>query len=158
MQATGLALPLFVRPATLGSSVGITKVKRKEDLAAAVEEALSFASKALIERSMEGAREIECGVLGNDDPIASVPGEIVPHAEFYDYRSKYIDEGAGLEVPANLPQSITKEVQRMAVGAFRAIEAAGMARVDFFLSAPDQLVVNEINTIPGFTPVSMYPK
>jgi D-alanine-D-alanine ligase len=157
-RAAGLGLPLFVKPATLGSSVGITKVKRLEDLPAALEEALSYAGKALIERSMEGAREIECGVLGNDDPIASVPGEIVPNAEFYDYRAKYLDEGAALEVPADLDQATTREIQRMAVTAFRAIEAAGMARVDFFVIEPDHIVVNEINTIPGFTPVSMYPK
>src|SRR5207247_9802797 len=108
-------LPLFVKPATLGSSVGITKVKRSEDLPAAIEEALSFASKALIERSMEGAREIECGVLGNDDPVASVPGEVVPNAEFYDYRAKYLEDGARLEIPANLSAGLTAEVQRMAV-------------------------------------------
>jgi len=157
-RASRLGLPLFVKPATLGSSVGITKVKRREDLAAAVEEALSYASKALIERSVEGAREIECGVLGNDDPIASVPGEIVPNAEFYDYRAKYLDEGAALVVPADLPLGVSEEIRRLSVVAFRAIEAAGMARVDFFLTESDGIVVNEINTIPGFTPVSMYPK
>jgi len=157
-RAARLGLPLFVKPATLGSSVGITKVKRSEDLPAAIEEALSFASKALIERSMEGAREIECGVLGNDDPVASVPGEVVPNAEFYDYRAKYLDEGAALEVPADLPPSVAREIQRSSIVAFRAIDGAGMARVDFFLMGPDEIVMNEVNTIPGFTPVSMYSK
>src|SRR5439155_17238595 len=152
-RARALGLPMFVKPATLGSSVGITKVKRWDDLAAALEEALSFASKALVERSMEGTREIECGVLGNDDPIASVPGEIAPEGEWYDYRAKYVDEGTRLIVPAELPDDVTKEVQRMAVEAFRAVDAAGMARVDFFYREPE-LVLNEINTIPGFTPVS----
>jgi D-alanine-D-alanine ligase len=156
-RAQGLGLPLFVKPATLGSSVGITKVKRLDDLAAAIEEALSYARKALVEKSMEGFREIECAVLGNDDPVASVPGEIIPGAEFYDYRAKYIDEGTQLRVPADLDPAVTEEIQRMAVAAFQAIEAAGMARVDFFYREPD-IVVNEINTIPGFTHVSMYPK
>jgi D-alanine-D-alanine ligase len=157
-RVSALGLPMFAKPATLGSSVGITKVKRLEDLPAAVEEALSYANKALVEASIEGAREIECGVLGNDDPTASVPGEIVPDAEFYDYRAKYIDEGTRLEVPARLPVAVVEEVQRMSVAAFRAIDGAGMARVDFFYREPDELIVNEINTIPGFTGISMYPK
>ena len=157
-RAEALGLPLFVKPATLGSSVGITKVKRPEDLAGAVEEALSFARKALIEQAIEGAREIECAVLGNDDPVSSVPGEILPSAEWYDYRSKYIDDGTRLDIPAKLSTEITEELQRMAVAAFRAIDGAGMARVDFFLRGQDELIVNEINTIPGFTQVSMYPK
>jgi len=157
-KAEGLGLPVFVKPATLGSSVGITKVKRLDDLPGAIEEALSYARKALVEKSMEGAREIECAVLGNDDPVASVPGEIIPDGEFYDYRAKYIDEGTELEVPADLSPAVTDEVQRMAVTAFQAIDAAGMARVDFFYREPDEIIVNEINTIPGFTHVSMYPK
>jgi len=157
-RAAGLGLPVFVKPATLGSSVGITKVKRADDLAAAIEEALSYARKALVETSMEGAREIECSVLGNDDPVASVPGEVVPHAEWYDYRAKYIEEETSLVIPAELSSAVTEEVQRMAVAAFRAIDAAGMARVDFFYREPDEIVVNEINTIPGFTTISMYPK
>src|SRR5436309_768579 len=108
-RASALGLPVFVKPATLGSSVGITKVKRIDDLPAAVEEALSYARKAVIETSMEGAREIECAVLGNDDPVASVPGEIIPQAEWYDYRAKYVDEGTRLEIPALLPNAVTKE-------------------------------------------------
>jgi D-alanine-D-alanine ligase len=157
-RAEGLGFPVFVKPATLGSSVGITKVKRLDDLPGAVEEALSFARKALVEKSMEGSREIECAVLGNDDPVASVPGEIIPDGEFYDYRAKYIDEGTELRVPADLAPVVTEEIQRMAVAAFQAIDAAGMARVDFFYREPDEIIVNEINTIPGFTQVSMYPK
>jgi D-alanine-D-alanine ligase len=156
-RAASLGLPVFVKPATLGSSVGITKVRRPQDLAGAVEGALSYARKVLVEAAMEGAREIECAVLGNDDPVASVPGEVVPAGEFYDYRAKYLEEGTRLEVPADLPPEVAEEVQRLAVAAFRAVDCAGMARVDFFLSG-DRLTVNEINTIPGFTEVSMYPR
>jgi D-alanine-D-alanine ligase len=156
-RAGRLGLPLFVKPATLGSSVGITKVREPDELPAAVEEALSYARKVLIEQSQEGAREIECAVLGNDEPVASVPGEIVPPGDFYDYRAKYLEEGTRLEVPADLPGDLARDVRRMAVEAFRAIDCAGMARVDFFLREPDDVIVNEINTIPGFTPVSMYP-
>jgi D-alanine-D-alanine ligase len=158
-RAAGLGLPLFVKPATLGSSVGITKVKGLDDLPAAVEEAFSYARKALVEASMEDAREIECAVLGNDDPVASVPCEIITDHEFYDYQAKYVDtDGTAFEVPARLPESVQEEVQRMAVVAFQAIDAAGMARVDFFLRDPGEIIVNEINTIPGFTQISMYPK
>lgn len=157
-RALALGLPLFVKPATLGSSVGVTKVKHLDELPAAVEEALSYARKALVERSVEGAREIECAVLGNDDPVASVPGEVIPGAEFYDYWAKYVNEGSRLEIPARLPPEVTEEVQRAAIAAFRAIDAAGMARVDFFYREPDEILVNEINTIPGFTHISMYPK
>ncbi|MDP8955968.1 MAG: D-alanine--D-alanine ligase [Actinomycetota bacterium] len=157
-RAAALGIPVFVKPATLGSSVGITKVKEVAGLAPAIEDALSYARKALVEQGMEGAREIECAVLGNDDPVASLPGEIVPGAEFYDYRAKYLDEGTRLVVPAELDRAVVDEVQRMAVAAFRAIDAAGMARVDFFFREPNELLVNEINTIPGFTSVSMYPR
>ncbi len=156
-RALALGLPLFVKPAALGSSVGITKVKRPGELAAAIEEAFAYGPKAVVELGLEGAREIECAVLGNDDPVASLPGEIVPAAEFYDYAAKYLAEDTRLEVPAKLPPEVVREVQRMAVAAFRAVDAAGMARVDFFYREPDGLTVNEINTIPGFTPVSMYP-
>ena len=107
---------------------------------------------------MEGAREIECGVLGNDEPVASVPGEILAAGEWYDYASKYLDQATRLVVPAPLPADVTEEVQRLAVAAFQAIDCAGMARVDFFFREPDEVVLNEINTIPGFTQVSMYPK
>jgi len=153
-----LGLPVFVKPATLGSSVGITKVKNVDELPAAMEVALSYARKAVAERSVEGGREIECAVLGNDDPVASVPGEIIPNAEFYDYRAKYVDDGSEFEIPARLSKGLTAEIQRMAVAAFQAIDAAGMARVDFFVREPDEILVNEINTLPGFTSISMYPK
>jgi D-alanine-D-alanine ligase len=157
-RAQDLGYPLFAKPATLGSSIGITRVSDPSDLRRAVEIALRHSSKAVLERSAEGAREIECGVLGNDDPVASLPGEIVPAGEFYDYRSKYLDEGTRLIVPADLPSETVEEIQRLAVAAFRAIDAAGMARIDFFAWDQGRVVVNEINTIPGFTPSSMYPK
>jgi D-alanine-D-alanine ligase len=157
-RVEGLLLPVFVKPATLGSSVGITKVKDLDDLTAAMEEALSYARKVVVERSIEGGREIECAVLGNDDPVASVPGEIIPNSEFYDYRAKYVDEGAELDIPARLSAAVTAEIQRMAVAGFQAIDGAGLARVDFFVREPDEILVNEINTIPGFTSISMYPK
>ncbi|HVM12585.1 MAG TPA: D-alanine--D-alanine ligase family protein [Actinomycetota bacterium] len=152
-----LGYPVFTKPAGLGSSVGITKVKSAADLDAALDEALRHGRKALVERAMEGFREIECGVLGNDDPVASVPGEIVPGAEFYDYRAKYLDAGTRLEVPALLPGEVVERVQQMSIAAFSAIDAAGMARVDFFVR-DQEILVNEINTIPGFTEVSMYPR
>ena len=157
-RAESLGTPLFVKPANLGSSVGITKIKSLADLEEAMEEAFRHDRKALIEESAEGAREIEVAVLGNDDPVASLPAEIIPKAEFYDYRAKYLDESTELEVPARLPAEVVEEVQRMAVTAFRAIDCAGMARVDFFYREPSELIVNEINTIPGFTEVSMYPR
>lgn len=159
-RAGAVGFPVFVKPATLGSSVGVTKALRPEDLPGSIEEALSYARKAVVEASMEGAREIECAVLGNDDPAVSLPGEVIPPAgaAFYDYRAKYLDEGTRLEVPARLPERIVRRVQEMSVEAFRAIDGAGMARVDFFYREPDDLVLNEINTIPGFTPGSMYPR
>jgi D-alanine-D-alanine ligase len=125
-----------------------------------MEEALSYGRKVLIERSAEGFREIECSVLGNDDPEASLPGEILPDpdAEFYDYHAKYQDEATKLEIPARLPQEVVERVRAMALEAFRAIDGAGMARVDFFYREPGEILVNEINTIPGFTPGSMYPR
>jgi D-alanine-D-alanine ligase len=155
-----LGYPVFAKPAALGSSVGISKVHEPGHLRPAIEQALRYGRKALIERSMEGARELEISVLGNDDPVASVAGEIIPKGhEFYDYEAKYIDEqGAQLVIPADLSPETLDEGQRMAVSAFRAIECAGMARVDFFLLPSGELVVNEINTIPGFTTISMYPK
>ena len=157
-RAESLGTPLFVKPANLGSSVGITKVKSLADLDEAMGEALRHDRKALIEESAEGVREIEVAILGNDDPVASLPAEIIPKAEFYDYRAKYLDATTQLEVPAVLPPEIVEEIQRMGVAAFRAIDCAGMARVDFFYREPSELIVNEINTIPGFTEVSMYPR
>jgi D-alanine-D-alanine ligase len=159
-RTADLGYPAFVKPAALGSSVGITKVHEPGHLARAVDEAFRYGRKALVERSMERAREIELSVLGNDDPVASVAGEIVPKGhEFYDYEAKYIDEhGAQLVIPADIPPETLEEAQRIAVAAFRAVDCAGMARVDLFLLADGALVVNEINTIPGFTQISMYPK
>jgi len=159
-RAEHLGYPLFAKPASLGSSVGITKVHAAEELRGALEEAFRYGRKALLERAVEEGREIECAVLGNDDPVASVAGEIVPRGhEFYDYEAKYLDErGAELIVPADIPAETLEEVQRLAVTAFRAIDAAGMARVDFFLTRDGRVLLNEVNTIPGFTSISMYPK
>ncbi|MBI3647489.1 MAG: D-alanine--D-alanine ligase [Actinobacteria bacterium] len=159
-EAEALGYPVFAKPATLGSSVGVVKVHGPDELEAALVEAFRYARKALLEEGLEGVREIECAVLGNDDPVASIAGEIVPTGhEFYDYEAKYLDEhGARLAIPAELAPEVREEVQRMAVAAFRAIECAGMARVDFFLTGQAGLFVNEINTIPGFTSISMYPK
>jgi D-alanine-D-alanine ligase len=156
--ATRLGYPVFVKPANLGSSVGITKVKRAGDLEAAVELAAEFDRKVVIEAEVPDAREIECSVIGNDHPEASVPGEIKPSREFYDYDAKYLDESP-VEIPARLPAAETDEVRRLAIEAFLAIDAAGMARVDFLLSrATARLYLNEINTIPGFTTISMFAK
>ena len=147
-----LGLPLFVKPANLGSSVGISKVKTAEALKAAIDHAFEFDRKAVIEWGVPDAREIECAVLGNDDPKASVPGEVIPAREFYDYEAKYLDEGSRTIVPADLDAEQTAEVQRLAIAAFRAVDAAGMSRVDFLLSRPTGTIyLNEINTIPGFT-------
>jgi D-alanine-D-alanine ligase len=150
--------PMFVKPATLGSSVGMTKVHDTEELPAAMDLAAQFAQKILIERGVN-AREIEVAVLGNEDPKASVPGEIIPHREFYDYAAKYTEEGTQLVIPAPLnPRQIAK-LQGYAVRAFQLIEARGMARVDFFLERQTgRIYLNEINTIPGFTSISMYPR
>jgi D-alanine-D-alanine ligase len=156
-----LGYPVFTKPATLGSSVGVTKVHAPAELRPGLEEAFRYARKAVIERGIEGAREIECAVLGNDEPVASLAGEIVPAGEFYDYAAKYLNRGSELRIPAELDARVLAEVQRIAVGAFRSIDCAGMARVDFFLrrrGAGDELFLNEINTIPGFTQISMYPK
>jgi D-alanine-D-alanine ligase len=159
-RISGLGFPIFTKPSTLGSSVGITKVHDASELDAGMAEAFRYARKTLVEKGMEGIREIECAVLGNDDPVASIAGEIVPTGhEFYDYEAKYLDEhGAQLSIPADLKPDVMEQVQRMAIAAFRAIECSGMARVDFFLRGDDELWVNEINTIPGFTHISMYPK
>ena len=150
--------PVFVKPATLGSSVGMSKVHSQEELAPALDLAAEFAMKILVERAVS-AREIEVSVLGNHDPQASVPGEIVPHREFYDYTAKYLEEGTALLIPAKLTPAQTKKIQQLAVSAFRALELSGMARVDFFLEKKGgKLFLNEVNTIPGFTSISMYPK
>ena len=149
--------PLFVKPATLGSSVGMSKVHKREELPAALDLAAEFAQKIVVERNIRG-REIEVSVLGNDDPQASVPGEIIPHREFYDYTAKYLEEGTRLEIPAKLSKAQVRRFQEYAVRWFRCLECRGMARVDFFLERPSgRIYLNEINTIPGFTSISMYP-
>jgi len=160
---TALKYPVFVKPANLGSSVGISKVHNRSELAPAMEEAAHFDRKIVIEQGVGGAkgkaREIECSVLGNDAPIASIPGEIVPIKEFYDYDAKYLDEGSELIIPAKLPKAKQKEVQGLAVQAFQAVDCAGLARVDFLMDPrTSKMFVNEINTMPGFTSISMYPK
>lgn len=153
-----LGSPFFVKPANLGSSVGINRVTDQNHFKNALEQAFSFDRKIIIEEAING-REIECSVLGNENPIASLPGEIVPHHEFYSYAAKYLDEnGAQLIIPADLPANIIKQVQIMAVKAFAILCCEGMARVDFFLKNDETLLINEINTIPGFTSISMYPK
>jgi D-alanine-D-alanine ligase len=150
--------PVFVKPATLGSSVGMTKAHDAKELAAAMDLAAEFAQKILVERAIRG-REIEVSVLGNEDPKASIPGEIVPHREFYDYAAKYLEEGTRLLIPAKLNRAQVKRFQEYAVRAFRTLECLGMARVDFFLeNRTGRILLNEINTIPGFTSISMYPK
>jgi D-alanine-D-alanine ligase len=158
-----LKYPVFVKPANLGSSVGISKAHDRKDLGPAIEEAAKFDRKIVIEQGVGGrkqkAREIECSVLGNDNPEASLPGEIVPSTEFYDYNAKYLDEGAQLIIPAKLTKSETKEVQRLAIAAFKAVDGSGLARVDFLMEPNSRKIyLNEINTMPGFTAISMYPK
>jgi len=153
-----LGLPVFVKPANLGSSVGINKANDKEGFEHAVDDALKYDNKILIEEFVKG-REIECSVLGNEDPVASIPGEIIPKHEFYSYETKYIDDdGALLEIPAKLPDNIVDKIQKLAVKTFKALCCEGMGRVDFFLKDDGEVIVNEINTIPGFTSISMYPK
>jgi D-alanine-D-alanine ligase len=150
--------PVFVKPATLGSSVGMTKAHSREELAPAVNLAAEFAMKILVEECVV-AREIEVSVLGNHEPKASVPGEIIPHREFYDYTAKYLEEGSQIVIPAKLKPAQVHKIQQYAVDAFRALELSGMARVDFFLEKKGgKIYLNEVNTIPGFTSISMFPK
>jgi D-alanine-D-alanine ligase len=156
-QALGYAV--FVKPANLGSSVGISKVKTRGQLCAAVNHALEFDNKVVVEQSMENCHEIECSVLGNHDPRASVLGEIIPGAEFYNYETKYIDDKSELVIPAPLDDATTARVQQMAIDSLRAIDGNGLARVDFFVDRDTmEITLNEINTLPGFTPISMYPR
>jgi len=153
-----LGMPLFVKPANLGSSIGISKVTKPSQFNAAAKEAFSYDNKIVIEEFIDG-REIECSVLGNDNPIASLPGEIVVNRDFYSYDAKYLDaHGSRLEIPAKLPVKVIKEIRQTAVKACKALCCQGMARVDFFVQANGRVLVNEINTIPGFTKISMYPK
>ncbi len=153
-----VGLPCFVKPANMGSSVGISKVKIAEDLNAAIELALRYDTKVIIEAFIQG-REIECAILGNEQPKASLPGEIIPHHEFYSYEAKYLDDnGAELSLPAAVTAEQQTLIQDTAIKAFKALACAGMARVDMFLTADGQAILNEVNTIPGFTRISMYPK
>jgi D-alanine-D-alanine ligase len=150
--------PVFVKPANLGSSVGMSKVHKAEELGPAIDLACEYGMKIMVEKAVT-AREIEVSVLGNHDPKASVPGEIVPHREFYDYTAKYLEDGTRLVIPVELKPSQVHKIQTTAVKAFRTLELAGMARVDFFLEKKGgKLYLNEVNTIPGFTSISMYPK
>jgi D-alanine-D-alanine ligase len=158
-----LKYPVFVKPANLGSSVGISKAHDRKELAPAIREAAKFDRKIVVEQGVGGnknkAREIECSVLGNDEPMASIPGEIVPIKEFYDYDAKYLDEGSQLIIPAKLTKSQNKAVQELAVRAFKAVDCTGLARVDFLMDPKTgKIFLNEINTMPGFTSISMYPK
>src|SRR5947207_13392024 len=151
-----IGYPCFTKLANSGSSVGTTKAHHRAELVEGLRLASTFDRKLLVERAVD-ARELECAVLGNDEPEASVVGEVVPAHEFYDYEAKYLIEGSKLLIPAPIPEPISEQIRKYAVQAFRAIGCAGMARVDFFLEA-DDVMLNEINTIPGFTPISMYPK
>lgn len=153
-----LSSPLFIKPANTGSSVGVSKAKNKQEFDQALKEAFQYDTKIIIEEFIDG-REIECSVLGNENPIASLPGEIISHHEFYSYEAKYIDKnGATLQIPADLPPQTINEVQHLAIESFKVLECSGMARVDVFVRADGRVYVNEINTIPGFTSISMYPK
>jgi D-alanine-D-alanine ligase len=155
LASAGIGLPCFVKPARLGSSVGISKVRTHDELRPALELAFRHDRKVLVEEMIEG-REMEVGVLGNDDPITSVPGHLKVNADWYDYDAKYLPGGMDLEVPADVDPVVAEELQRVAKLAFRECECAGMARVDYFVTADDQVVLNEINTIPGFTSTSVY--
>lgn len=150
--------PVFVKPANMGSSVGVSKAHNLNELKKSINNAFRYDTKIIIEEYIKG-REIECSVMGNDHPIASIPGEVIPHHEFYSYEAKYIDEnGAALVIPANLPKKIIKKIQETAIKTFLTLECYGFARVDFFLTKKGRLYVNEINTLPGFTKISMFPK
>lgn len=160
LTAIRLRFPVFVKPANLGSSVGVTLVKRERDLLKSIRLALKFDRKVLIEEAIEG-RELEVSIIGNENPIASTPGEVIPRGkhQFYDYSAKYLDEnGAALKIPAKLPKSTVKKIQKTAIKAYQTLCCEGMARVDMFLTLKGNVYINEINTIPGFTNISMYPK
>jgi D-alanine-D-alanine ligase len=156
---SALGYPVFVKPANLGSSVGISKAGDHAALVDAVDLAGTFDRKIVVEAAIPGAREIECAVLGNDEPEASIPGEVIPSREFYDYEAKYLDSGSVVQIPADLTPDAAAAIQRLSIRAFQAIDCAGMARVDFLVErATGTIYVNEVNTIPGFTTISMYAK
>jgi D-alanine-D-alanine ligase len=157
-QCLPLGLPLFVKPANAGSSIGIEKVKLPEDLPNAIDRAFKYDRRVLVEKGLD-AREIEVAVLGGADPVASVPGEVLPAGEFYDFADKYLDGKSSTRVPAELPGNVAKSISEMARRAFMCLDGYGMARVDFFLEkGTDQIFLNELNAIPGFTSISMFPK
>ena len=155
---SALAYPLFVKPANLGSSVGVSKARDREEMARAIALACRYDRKVLVEAGVADARELEVSVLGNDEPRTSVVGEVIPANEFYDYEAKYLDKGSRLVIPADIPAALAGEVRQLAARAFQALDGAGLARVDFLLSGDGQLFLNEVNTMPGFTDSSMYPK
>lgn len=153
-----LGLPFFVKPANLGSSVGISKVRNKKEFIIAIKSAFSYDNKIIIEKFIKG-KEVECSVLGNENPIVSIPGEIIPHHEFYSYKAKYLDKnGAKLLIPADLSTTVIKKIQKTALKTYETLCCEGMGRVDFFATRDNRIYVSEINTIPGFTSISMYPK
>ncbi len=152
-----LGLPMFIKPANMGSSVGISKVRNEKEFKKGIAEAFKFDRKILVEEFIQG-REIECALLGNDMPMASVPGEIIANQDFYSYDAKYIDTGSQSIIPAPLDKKTTKKIQELAIQTFQVLNCEGMSRVDFFLKKNGEVLVNEINTIPGFTDISMYPK
>jgi len=156
--ADALGYPLFVKPASLGSSVGVHAVRDASAFARAIRDAAAYDEKILLEQAARNTREVECAVIGNDAPEASVLGEGEPADGFYDYNAKYVDDSAQLLVPAELPHAVARQVQALSIEAFRAVDAKGLARVDFFVSGDHEIFVNEINTMPGFTPISMYPR
>lgn len=154
-----IGFPCFVKSANLGSSVGISKVDSSADLDVAINDSCKYSNRILIEKAVSNPREIEISVLGHEDPIASLPGEIVPHRDFYDYTAKYLEEGTGLIAPAELDKGLTDKLRAMAIQTFKALDCSGMARVDFLINGDtEELFIGEINTIPGFTQISMYPK
>ena len=153
-----LKYPMFVKPANTGSSVGISKAHNRKELITGINDAMMYDRKVIIEQGVKNVREIEVSVLGNDEPMASVPGEVIPSNEFYDYDAKYVDGKSTVVVPAELPKAVAKRIRRLAVEAFRVLDCCGMARVDFFVTRKGKVYLSEINTIPGFTSISMYPK
>ncbi|MDO8660145.1 MAG: D-alanine--D-alanine ligase family protein [Candidatus Parcubacteria bacterium] len=153
-----LGVPMFIKPSNMGSSVGVSKVKNKKEFEKAIKEAFLFDTKVIIEAFIKG-REIECSVLGNDKPTASIPGEVIVNDEFYSYETKYINEdGAFIQIPAKISKKKIKNVQEASIKAYKALSCEGFGRVDSFLKENGEVVINEINTIPGFTSISMYPK
>ena len=152
-----LGLPLFIKPANMGSSVGVSKARNEKEFKKDLNEAFQFDTKVIIEEFING-REIECALLGNDIPMASIPGEIIANQDFYSYGAKYIDEGSVAEIPAKINKKTAERIQKLAIKTFQTLNCEGMSRVDFFLKKNGSVLVNEINTIPGFTSISMYPK